>query len=146
MIKLILITLLTIASVDAKMFTGVAVGHHLNGEKLYDIHPYIGTMVGNIGGMVYINSFKKVGFAAFYEFADHANKDVQFNLKLGATTGYNPRMRYNGHTYGLERKFFFNNDIMLLIIPGISFYMDQNDSIDLTLLGDSLNIGVTFRF
>lgn len=144
--KILIVLILTTFSVKAEFFTGMAVGYHVNGEKLNDFHPYYGFTYNNFGTITYINSFNKIGFGAFYEFADHKNKDVQFNIKVGATTGYHPKMKYGTHTYHLDKKFFFNDDIMLLVIPGISFYMNEDDSIDLTLLGDSVNVGFTLRY
>lgn len=145
-LKILVVIIMTIIPAKAEFYTGLTMGYHLKTTGLNDIHPYYGFKFGNIGTITYINSFRRLGFGAFYEFKDHANRDVQFNLKLGATTGYNPRMEYQGRSYRLSKKFFFNNDIMLLVIPGISFYMNDNDSFDLTVMGDSVNAGFTLRF
>jgi len=137
---------MTILPAKAEFFTGVTFGHHLNASQLNDVHPYYGFKYGNIGTITYLNSFGKIGFGGFYELIDKKNKDVQFNLKVGVTTGYHPRMKFQGRNYNLGKKFFFNDDLMLLIIPGINFYLNENDSLDFTVLGDSVNLGITLRF
>jgi len=142
---IILLTIITSQYINAKTFLGIAQGVHLQGEKLNDTHPYLGVNLYNFGAMTYLNSFNKVGFAGYYEFKEKKSKSIEFNFKIGVTTGYSPIMDYEGHTYRLGKKFFFDNNIMLLMIPGMSFkYNDY--SLDFTLLGDSLNAGITIRF
>lgn len=143
--KSILITILLIISINSQAgaYFGIAQGYHLNGEQINDTHPYVGFQYKNVGVLSYLNSFAKIGNAAYYEFE---NKDgyFKFTTKVGVTTGYHPKMQYKSHTYSLDQKFFFNDDVMFLIIPGVSFE-DNGVSVDLTLLGDSLNLGFTVR-
>jgi len=143
--KIFVVLILTMSSVKAEFFMGIAQGVHLQGEQLNDTHPYYGVKYKNFGTLTYLNSFNRIGFAAYYEFSNRKD-GIEFTFKVGATTGYNPRMKFGNHTYSLERRLFFNNNIMLLLIPGVSIYMSDDSSFDITLLGDSLNVGLTIRF
>ena len=142
--KTILLLFLLSGTVLAGPYIGFAQGIHLNGEEIQDSHPYVGFEYKQFGVLGYVNSFNKVGFAPYYEF--RSGKEVlRFSIKLGVTTGYSPRMSYGDHTYSLDRRFFFSNKLMLFIVPGVS--MGYNGiSIDLTLLGDSINMGLTLRY
>lgn len=139
----IIIAFLISANIAAGPYIGFAQGIHLNGEEINDSHPYVGYEVGNFGILGYVNSFDKIGIAPYYEF--RSGKVLRYSLKLGITTGYNPRMRYGDRTYSVDRRFFFTDKIMLFAVPGVSMVY-EGLSIDLTLLGDSLNMGITLKF
>lgn len=136
--------LLVITAVKAEAYLGIAQGIHLGGEQLHDTHPYVGIQKNGFGILAYQNSFKKLGIAPYYEMSG-IDGFMKIALKVGATTGYHPQMKYGDKTYRLGKQFFFNDDIMLLLIPSIGFY-DSPISLDITLLGDSLNIGFTYFF
>jgi len=141
---LITIILLSISGLSlAGGYIGYAQGMHLNGEEINDSHPYIGYQHKNVGIIAYKNSFDALGVAPYYEFK--SGKILRYSFKLGVTTGYNPKMRYGDHTYSLDRRFFINDKLMLFAVPGVSAVY-RGFSIDLTLLGDSVNMGVTIRF
>lgn len=141
--RILLILFLLSSPVFAGPYIGFAQGIHLQGEEINDSHPYIGFKAGNIGIIGYYNSFKKIGIAPYYEFS--SGRVLKYSFKLGVTTGYNPIMSYGDHNYRLEKRFFFNDKLMLFAVPGISMVYEKV-SIDLTLLGDSLNAGVTISW
>jgi len=143
--NLLFVLLFTISGyTQAEAYIGFAQGIHLNGEEINDSHPYVGLQYKNVGLLSYVNSFGIVGFAPYYEFSSD-RLPLIFSLKLGLTTGYNPKMRYGDHTYSLDRRFFFSDKIMLFAVPGVSMHYKKL-SIDLTLLGDSANMGITLRY
>lgn len=143
--KMIMLCVLFISmAAHAEAYIGFAQGIHLNGEKINDSHPYFGYNYKSLGVIVYLNSFNKIGIAPYYEFSTDS-RVMNFSLKLGATTGYHEYMEYNGRRYRLDSKYFFTDDIMFILIPEVSMsYKKVN--IGLSLLGDSLNMGVSWTF
>jgi len=146
MFKNILIAFLLSLSINsyAGPFVGFAQGVHLGGEQLNDSHPYTGLTAYNFGVMVYLNSYQKTAVATFYEFKAIEGL-IKYSLRLGVTSGYRKRMKYGDHTFNLDRRFFFNDKIMLFAVPCISLY-DDGVGLELTLLGDSLNLGFLIEF
>jgi len=130
-------------------YIGIAQGVHLQGEQINDTHPYAGAEIANVGVLAFINSFSLLSLAAYYEFKlkeeDQKGSTVEFGLKLGAIYGYNPTMSYNGRSYRLGKRFFFNNDIMIMIVPEIRGEVYKDTWLGLSLLGDSVNLGITYR-
>lgn len=141
---LIILMLMISFTNKADTYIGFAEGIHLNGEKINDSHPYIGFQYKDVGVITYINSFGKLGIAPYYELSTD-NHVVNYRLKMGLTTGYSRRMTYKGSSYNLDRKFFFNNEIMLFVVPEVVITYEKID-LSLSVLGDSVNMGITWRF
>jgi len=142
--KILAIGLLLTANVQAMGYMGYAYGTHLMGEKLNNSHPYVGVEDDNVGVIAYQNSFDKLGVAPYYNF--QTGKEIVYSFRLGLTTGYRQKMEYKGVRYSLMGNMFIGSELMIFAVPMISWMNENDSSIDLSLLGDSVNLGFTIRF
>lgn len=125
---------------------GISQGHHLLSESLNDTHPYVGYEEGSLGVVIYQNSFDKTGVALYNKFSKDLSGNLSLNLKVGLTTGYSEVMAHKGTEYDLSGMPFVTDGLMALVVPSVDYKMNSDTSAGLSLLGESVNIGITFTF
>ena len=115
-------------------------------KGLNNTHPFIGYEVGGLGTVLYQNSFDKAAVAGYYKFSSGSSDDLSLNLKVGLTTGYSKQITYEGRVYNLNPSLFLNDKLMMLVVPSVDYRLDTNIEVGVSLLGESINLGITFEF
>jgi len=141
-----LILLITIIGIklNAETYIGVNQGHHILSVGLNDTHPYIGYNFDNYGTVFYNNSYNTPSIAGYIDFNNNGDQ-LLVSAKVGLTSGYRKYMTYKGKHYDLSFIPFINDNIMLFILPSVSIVNGQH-SYDLSVMGESVNLGITYNF
>ena len=143
--RTLLLTLLISTPVLGNGYGGISIGHHLMSTELNDIHVTLGYQVGNTGVALFNNSFNKLSVAAYHNFETREDKGWSLGCKLGVTTGYQPVTHYKGIEYRINPSMFIG-DLMVVSLPYAKLNIDDTSSIELSLLGDSVNLGYNISF
>jgi hypothetical protein len=127
-------------------YYGFSRGYHLDKSNLNNDHPFIGYEKNNIGGIAFLNSFNKVSLGIYKSLPKQLSEYFYFVTKIGLTTGYKKKDTYKGEEYNLTAMPFISNNIVVIVIPSIEYKFDSKHTIDLSLLGNSVNLGFSIKF
>lgn len=111
---------------------GYFIGVHIPSSNLYNYHPMVEV---NESIMLFQNSFEKLSVAWYKTLP--LNK---FSLRVGATTGYYNFQKYKGVTYNVPGATDFG--LAPFIVP--TYHI--TDNVAISILGNSINAGLTYTF
>ena len=127
-------------------YYGFAKGVHLGQAALNNDHPFVGYEKNNLGAITFINSFNRVGLGVYKKFTHRLSDNFCFATKIGMTTGYSEKIDYKGRKYNLSALKFVATGVSILAVPSIEYRVDRETTLDLSVLGNSINLGFSIKF
>jgi len=125
---------------------GVFQGKHMLTQGLHDTHEFAGYESNEGYGIItYKNSFEIQSYAIYKSFSAKISENLSLNTKIGFTTGYHKIMQYNGTEYMISMPFVFDG-VATIVVPSIDYKHNNHVSSSVSLLGESVNVGITFSF
>lgn len=145
--KTMIILFCVASNTHAGFYGGISQGYHYNQQGLNDIHPFIGYETSEgLGAIAYLNSFDRLGLGIYERYENKIVKNLCFVTKIGFTTGYAKKIEYKGKNYDLSAIPFISKNIAVLVVPSIEYKFDESTILELSVLGNSINLGISINF